>query len=68
MTEKYLYWLEAAYLYYLHPEHGEIMDNYQWDRIGLELKNSGEIDEFGSLFQWKEKDYPESIRKKYENI
>jgi hypothetical protein len=66
MTKDMLRWLEAAYLYYLHPEHGETMDNYEWDALGKKLEKSGQIKEAGSLFQMQEEDYPQSIRKKYE--
>lgn len=67
MNPTYLRWLEAAYLYYLHPEHGIIMTDSTWDSIGRKLEQDGIIEEFGSLFQMKEKDYPEEIREKYKN-
>ena len=58
-------YLEAAYLYYLHPEHGETMSDHQWDALGRELFKQGLIKETGSLFRMKEADYPETIRAKY---
>lgn len=61
MNDEKLKWLEAAYLYYLHPEHGELMSDAEWDYMGREENWEG------SLFYMKEEDYPESIRKKYEN-
>ena len=63
----YLRWLEAAYVYYLHPEHDPIMSDYEWDAIGRQLEKDGVIKEFGSLFQTREQDYPVSIRSKYGN-
>jgi hypothetical protein len=67
MTDLHLRWLEAAYLYYLHPEHGVLMSDFEWDFIGRKLESNGEIESFGSLFQMRENDYPESIRNKYNN-
>lgn len=67
MQADYLRWLEAAYVYYLHPEHDPLMSDYQWDMWGRKFEAEGIIKEFGSLFQMKEKDYPEEIRKKYGN-
>jgi hypothetical protein len=64
MLDLYRY-LEAAYLYYLHPEHGIIMSDYDWDVLGRKLEQQGVIAESGSLFQMREEDYPEHIRKKY---
>ncbi len=52
-------WLEAAYLYYLHPEHGELMSDAEWDFLWRQ--NNWE----SSLFYMKEEDYPEEIRNKY---
>jgi hypothetical protein len=67
MTPKERY-LEAAYLYYLHPEHGIVlMSDSEWDALGRELFAAGEIDHAGSLFHMKEMDYPESVRTKYGN-
>jgi hypothetical protein len=65
MSPEYLRWLEAAYVYYLHPEHDPIMSDYQWDMWGRQLEKDGIIEEFGSLFKMKELDYPEEIRQKY---
>lgn len=65
MTPKHLRWLEAAYLYYLHPEHDPIMSDAEWDDIDRQLEALGNIASFGSLFQMKELDYPEEIRSKY---
>ena len=66
MTPEHLRWLEAAYVYYLHPEHDPIMNDYTWDMTGRKLLREGQIEEFmGSLFFMKENDYPEEIRKKY---
>lgn len=59
MNEQKLRWLEAAYLYYLHPEHGELMSDGTWDYLWK--KNGWE----SSLFHMKEEDYPEEIRNKY---
>lgn len=59
--EKELIWLEAAYLYYLHPEHGQLVPDGVWDQWGRELGKPG------SLFHFKEEDYPETIRNKYAN-
>lgn len=60
MTSKLkLKWLEAAYLYYLHPEHGEMMHDSEWDKIGRD--NGWD----SSLFYMSETDYPEEIRNKY---
>lgn len=59
-----LRYLEAAYLYYLHPEEGETMSNYEWDALGQKLDKKGLI-KAGSLFQMDEEDYPKVIRDKY---
>ena len=67
MSEKYLKWLEAAYVYYLHPEYDPLMSDAEWDFIGRELEKEGTIKSFGSLFQMKELDYPKEIRNKYDN-
>lgn len=67
MQTKHLRWLEAAYLYYLHPEHDPIMSDAEWDHIGRQLEKEKIIPEFGSLFRMKEQDYPQEIRTKYEN-
>jgi len=66
-SPEHLRWLEAAYLYYLHPEHDPIMSDAEWDYIGRSLEKQGIIESFGSLFQMKEEDYPKAIREKYEN-
>lgn len=68
MINKDVYrYLEAAYVYYLHPELGIVlMHDLEWDALGRELEAKGLIKEAGSLFYMKEADYPESIRKKYE--
>lgn len=64
-TELYAY-LEAAYLYYLHPELGiQTMTDHEWDALGFKLLKQGEIAHTGSLFKMKEQDYPQSIREKY---
>lgn len=59
------HYLEAAYLYYLHPEHGVLMSDFEWDALGRALELNGEIEEAGSLFHMKEHDYPEYIRERY---
>lgn len=62
MTDEKLRWLEAAYLYYLHPEFiefEEFMSDAEWD--ALWRKNNWEC----SLHYMKEEDYPEEIRNKY---
>ena len=59
MSPKRLKWLEAAYLYYLHPEHGQVMSDAEWDWTGREDNWEG------SLYYMKEADYPEEIRNKY---
>lgn len=64
-TDEYSRWLEAAYLYYLHPEFDPIMSDAEWDYVGRKLEAEGVIKEFGSLFQMKEMDYPDAIRNKY---
>lgn len=67
MSELYQY-LEAAYLYYLHPEHlqyEEFMSDYEWDALGRKLEKEGIIKQSGSLFQMREEDYPRHIRDKY---
>ena len=58
-------YLEAAYLYYLHPEEDPLMSDHEWDALGRELEERGLIKETGSLFQMREQDYPETIRNKY---
>ncbi len=64
--DKLSLYLEAAYLYYLHPELNlEIMSDLEWDALGKELQSLGVINQSGSLFYLKENDYPEEIRKKY---
>jgi len=61
-----LKYLEAAYLYYLHPEHGIVlMHDLEWDALGRKLAAEGLIKEAGSLFYMKENDYPQIIRDKY---
>jgi hypothetical protein len=65
MQNDYLKWLEAAYVYYLHPEHDPIMSDYQWDMWGRQFEQEGVIKEFGSLFQMKEAEYPQEIKNKY---
>lgn len=52
-------WYEAAYLYYLHPEHGELLPDAVWDQLGRKLGKPG------SAFHLREEDYPEDIRVKY---
>lgn len=64
---KKLRWLEAAYLYYLHPEHDPLMSDAEWDWLGRQLEQEKQIESFGSLFQMKEADYPNEIREKYGN-
>ena len=59
-------YLEAAYLYYLHPEKGIVlMSDHEWDALGQKLFAAGEIEHAGSLFRMKEADYPAFIRSKY---
>lgn len=61
-----LRYLEAAYLYYLHPELGIVlMHDLEWDMLGKQLEGNGEIEKAGSLFFMKEEDYPLNIRLKY---
>lgn len=65
-TDKFhLLWLEAAYLYYLHPEINQILTDYSWDGLGKSLMLRDVIAEGSSLFHLKEEDYPLSIREKY---
>ena len=68
MQTKQLKWLEAAYVYYLHPEFDPIMSDAEWDYVGRQLEKEKIIDSFGSLFQMKEADYPEEIKQKYANL
>jgi len=65
--QKYNRWLEAAYVYYLHPEFDPIMSDAEWDYIGRELEQEGVITSFGSLFQMGEDSYPKEIQEKYAN-
>lgn len=66
MMDKYVsLYFEAAYLYYLHPEHGQLMPDAAWDFLGRDLESKGLIEKSGSLFHMREDDYPEHIRKKY---
>ena len=61
-----LRYLEAAYLYYLHPELGiELMSDAEWDHLGSRLEDAGKIERAGSLFYLREADYPKSIRVKH---
>lgn len=61
-----LRYLEAAYVYYLHPELGlELMHDLSWDQLGRDLEAAGLIEQSGSLFHMREMDYPQEIRDKY---
>lgn len=61
----YLLWLEAAYVYYLHPENDPVLSDAEWDNLGNRLATSGCIEDSKSLFHLKEEDYPLIIRQKY---
>ena len=65
ISEQKLKWLEAAYLYYLHPEHGELISDAEWDYIGNEICKEENREWEKSLFYMKETDYPQEIRDKY---
>ena len=78
MSDRFEYWLEAAYLYYIRPDLEPIMFDAQWDMMAREYEQhppnhplvekfrskEGKVEMF-SAFHLTAEDYPDWIKEKY---